>query len=233
MDEATFNWSNFYGEFATTLLEYKNDRKNFISKLKSIYEEIGMKLPKMESDREIFDIDPFTVFGLFNKGIKDENRKRILGEIARQFNLKNEVPSSFDGIPLVDNRRVAFFNFAEERGENDINNLWEVFESAIRYADNPTQGNKLKIESTYNNVIKQKGIQWNITMGLYWIRPNTYINLDSKNREFIIKQKILPEQFIKEVNQFKNVPNGEQYIQLPLRAFPKILGISSRLVDAS
>ena len=51
-------------------------------------------------------------------------------------------------------------------------------------------------------------------MGLYWIRPNTYINLDSKNREFIIKQKILPEQFIKEVNQFKNVPNGEQYIQL-------------------
>ena len=110
--------------------------------------------------------------------------------------------------------RSTFFNFAEERGENDINNLWEVFESAIRYADNPTQGNKLKIESTYNNVIKQKGIQWNITMGLYWIRPNTYINLDSKNREFIIKQKILPEQFIKEVNQFKNVPNGEQYIQL-------------------
>ena len=214
MNEATFIWNEIYEEFATKLLEYKNDRKNFISKLKSIYEEIGMKLPKMESDREIFDIDPFTVFGLFNKGITDDNRKRILGEIAKQFNLKNKVPFSFEGIPLVNNLRSTFFNFAEERGENDINNLWEVFESAIRYADNPTQGNKLKIESTYNNVIKQKGIQWNITMGLYWIRPNTYINLDSKNREFIIKQKILPEQFIKEVNQFKNVPNGEQYIQL-------------------
>ena len=214
MDEATFNWSNFYGEFATTLLEYKNDRKGLISKLKSAYEEIDMKLSKMESNGEILDIDPFTIFGLFNKGITDDNRKRILGEIAKQFNLKNKVPFSFEGIPLVNNLRSTFFNFAEERGENDINNLWEVFESAIRYADNPTQGNKLKIESTYNNVIKQKGIQWNITMGLYWIRPNTYINLDSKNREFIIKQKILPEQFIKEVNQFKNVPNGEQYIQL-------------------
>lgn len=214
MDEATFNWSNFYGEFATTLLEYKNDRKGLISKLKSAYEETGMKLPKMESNGEILDIDPFTIFGLFNKGITDDNLKRILGEIAKQFNLKNKVPFSFEGIPLVNNLRSTFFNFAEERGENDINNLWEVFESAIRYADNPTQGNKLKIESTYNNVIKQKGIQWNITMGLYWIRPNTYINLDSKNREFIIKQKILPQQFIKEVNQFKNVPNGEQYIQL-------------------
>ena len=214
MNEATFIWSEIYEEFATKLLEYKNDRKNLISKLQNVYEEIDMKLPKMESNGEILDIDPFTIFGLFNKGITDDNRKRILGEIAKQFNLKNKLPSSFDGIPLVNNLSAAFFNFAEERGENDINNLWEVFESAIRYADNPTQGNKLKIESTYNNVIKQKGIQWNITMGLYWIRPNTYINLDSKNREFIIKQKILPQQFIKEVNQFKNVPNGEQYIQL-------------------
>ena len=214
MNEATFIWSEIYEEFATKLLEYKNDRKNLISKLQNVYEEIGMKLPKMESNGEILDIDPFTIFGLFNKGITDDNRKRILGEIAKQFNLKNKVPFSFEGIPLVNNLRSTFFNFAEERGENDINNLWEVFESAIRYADNPTQGNKLKIESTYNNVIKQKGIQWNVTMGLYWIRPNTYINLDSKNREFIIKQKILPQQFIKEVNQFKNVPNGEQYIQL-------------------
>lgn len=214
MNEAIFIWSEIYEEFATKLLEYKNDRKNLISKLQNVYEEIDMKLSKMESNGEILDIDPFTIFGLFNKGITDDNRKRILGEIAKQFNLKNKVPFSFEGIPLVNNLRSTFFNFAEERGENDINNLWEVFESAIRYADNPTQGNKLKIESTYNNVIKQKGIQWNITMGLYWIRPNTYINLDSKNREFIIKQKILPEQFIKEVNQFKNVPNGEQYIQL-------------------
>ena len=214
MNEATFIWSEIYEEFATKLLEYKNNRKNLISKLQNVYEEIDMKLPKMESNGEILDIDPFTIFGLFNKGITDDNRKHILGEIAKQFNLKNKVPFSFEGIPLVNNLRSTFFNFAEERGENDINNLWEVFESAIRYADNPTQGNKLKIESTYNNVIKQKGIQWNITMGLYWIRPNTYINLDSKNREFIIKQKILPQQFIKEVNQFKNVPNGEQYIQL-------------------
>lgn len=214
MNEDTFNWSNFYEEFATTLLKYKNDRENLLSKIKSVYKEIGMKLPKMENNGEIFDIDPFTVFGLFNKGINDGNRKRILGGISSQFNLKNEIPYSFDGIPLVNNLSAAFFYFSEERGKNDINNLWEVFESAIRYADNPTQENKLKIESAYDKVIKQRGIQWNITMGLYWIRPNTYINLDSKNREFIISEKILPEQFIKEINQFKNIPNGEQYIQL-------------------
>ena len=214
MNIGIFNWGDIYEEFATRLLKYKNNRKGLISKIQNVYEEIDMKLPKMESNGKILDIYPFTIFGLFNKGITDDNRKRILGEIAKQFNLKNKVPSSFDGIPLVNNLSAAFFNFVEDRGENDINNLWEAFESAIRYADNPTQENKLKIESAYDKVIKQRGIQWNITMGLYWIRPNTYINLDSKNREFIIKQKILPQQFIKEVNQFKNVPNGEQYIQL-------------------
>ena len=156
MNEATFNWSGIYEEFATKLLEYKNDRKSLIGKLQNIYEEIGMKLPKMESDGKVLDIDPFTVFGLFNKGITINNRKRILVGIAKQFNLKNEAPSSFDGIPLVNNLSAAFFNFVEERGENDINNLWEVFEVAIRYADNPTQENKLKIQSTYDKVIKQK-----------------------------------------------------------------------------
>ena len=214
MNIGIFNWGDIYEEFATRLLKYKNNRKGLISKIQNVYEEIDMKLPKMESNGKILDIDPFTIFGLFNKGITDDNRKRILGEIAKQFNLKNKVPSSFDGIPLVNNLSAAFFNFVEDRGENDINNLWEAFESAIRYADNPTQENKLKIESAYDKVIKQRGIQWNITMGLYWIRPNTYINLDSKNREFIISEKILPEQFIKEINQFKNIPNGEQYIQL-------------------
>ncbi len=40
MNEATFNWSGIYEEFATKLLEYKNDRKNLIGKLQNIYEEI-------------------------------------------------------------------------------------------------------------------------------------------------------------------------------------------------
>ena len=90
MNEATFIWSEIYEEFATKLLEYKNDRKNLISKLQNVYEEIDMKLSKMESNGEILDIDPFTIFWLFNKGITDDNRKRILGEIAKQLNNKNK-----------------------------------------------------------------------------------------------------------------------------------------------
>ena len=95
-----------------------------------------------------------------------------------------------------------------------IDNLWDIFEAAIKYDDNPTNENKLKLEYIYDKVIRQKGIRWNITMGLYWIRPNTYINLDSKNRDFIITEKILTKELIQEINEFKTVPSGKQYMQL-------------------
>ena len=36
-------------------------------------------------------------------------------------------------------------------------------------------------------------IKWNITMGLYWVRPYTFINLDSTNRAFITEGFLLYE----------------------------------------
>ena len=52
----------------------------------------------MESDGTILDIDPFTIFGLFNKGITNDNRKLILGGIAKEFEIAEDIPSDFDGI---------------------------------------------------------------------------------------------------------------------------------------
>ena len=74
-----FKWVSFYMEFATRLLEYKTDRGSLIEKLQKVYSDIGMKLPKLEKDNIPKDIDPFTIFGLFNKGITDANRVSILG----------------------------------------------------------------------------------------------------------------------------------------------------------
>ena len=87
MDTNKLTWVEFYTEFATRLLSYKNDHKNLIAKLQKVYQEIEMKFPKMESDGTILDIDPFTIFGLFNKGITNDNRKLILGGIAKEFEI--------------------------------------------------------------------------------------------------------------------------------------------------
>ena len=80
-----FKWMAFYSEFATTLLQYVKDREGLIKKIKEIYIRANMKLPTLEKDNNIVDIDPFTIFGLFNKGITDENRIAILKQIKSLF----------------------------------------------------------------------------------------------------------------------------------------------------
>ena len=53
------------------------------------------------------------------------------------------------------------------------------------YADK--QDNEGDFAEAFDLVVSQKGVSWNITMGLYWIRPLTYINLDARNRKLLEK----------------------------------------------
>ena len=136
---SSFAWIDFYTEFATSLLNYANDRKSLIEKTKQIYINAKMKLPTLERENNIVDIDPFTVFGLFNKGITNNNRIVILNQIKELFDISAEVPSNFDGIPVLNNMSATFYYFSGERNANDIDNLWDLFKAAISYAD--TQDN--------------------------------------------------------------------------------------------
>ena len=71
-------WAGFYSRLADKLLTFKDDRRSLTNKLLSLYEGVDMKLPKLDSSSTPADIDPYTVFGLFNKGISDTNRKKIV-----------------------------------------------------------------------------------------------------------------------------------------------------------
>ena len=103
-----FEWINFYSEFATKLLEFKNNRAELIVDIQSAYSAINMKLPKLEREDSIIDIDPFSVFGLFNKGITNANRIAILESFATVFNIKSKVPNNFDGIPVLNNLKATY-----------------------------------------------------------------------------------------------------------------------------
>ena len=211
-----FKWANFYMEFATKLLEYRKDRSVLIAKLQSVYSKIGMKLPKLEKDNVPKDIDPFTVFGLFNKGITDTNRITILGGIALEFGITAEIPDDFSGIPVLNNMMATFYAFEgdERRKDDDIDNLWKVFEAAINFADTDTQENRSLFMSAYDQVKSQFAIRWNLTMGLYWIRPYTYINMDSRNREFMSNPDNISANVVAEMKSMKSVPTAEKYLSI-------------------
>ena len=209
-----FQWTSFYMELASALLKYKNNRSELIGILKTIFSDAEMNFPFKEKGKEVYeDICPFTVFGSFNKGITNANRIALLEQFAKQFSIKAAVPTEFDGIPVVMNLSAWFFAYKENRGEHDIDNLWELLEKAIAYSDEASADNKNAFITAYDTVSKQKMIKWNITMGLYWVRPYTFINLDSKNRVFITDVDNMPHYFttiFSDIN--KGIPDGTSYL---------------------
>ncbi len=211
-----YQWVNFYSELADALLPYKNDRQALMSILKKIYSEVGMNYPfKERGETDYDDICPFTTFSAFNKGIKDKNRIALLKQFATHFSLKEDVPVEFDGIPVTMNLSSSFFAYKENRGEHDIDNLWNLFEKALSYSKDSSETNRAEFINAYDTVIKQKQVKWNITMGLYWIRPNTFINLDSTNRAFVQNSANLSDDFAEIFKNLDNgVPSGEEYISM-------------------
>lgn len=208
-----FEWIDFYSEFATKLLSFKKDRKLLIDKISAVYAAIDMKVPKLESGDVIIDIDPFTVFGLFNKGITNANRITIIGSIAKEFDIKAMVPKNFDGIPVLNNLKATFYRFKDDRKKDDIDNLWNVFEAALALADEDSEENRAEFSKWYDLVHDQSGIRWNLTMGLYWVRPYCFINLDSRNRWYITNVENMPAEFVETVKtKINKLPKAADYL---------------------
>ena len=212
--KADFKWVDFYMELASALLKYKNNRSELIEILKTIFADAGMNYPFKEKGKEMYeDICPFTIFGSFNKGITNANRIALLEQFAKQFSITATVPTEFDGIPVVMNLSAWFFAYKENRGEHDIDNLWDLLEKAIAYSDEASVDNKNAFITVYDRVTKQKNIKWNITMGLYWVRPYTFINLDSTNRAFITDVDNMPHYFTTIFSAInKGLPDGTSYL---------------------
>ena len=215
MDGQTkFIWADFYQEFADKLLLYINNRQELIVKVKQMFDITGINMPLLESDNQIVDIDPFTVFGLFNKGLTDANRTAILQAFSGMFHIKAEVPLRFDGIPVLNPMKATFYGFMGDREENDIDNLWSMFDAALHLAQqDDTEARKL-FSDAFDQVITQKCVRWNITMGLYWIRPHYYLSLDSRNREYLGDSSKFSFSENATVAKLKTVPKAKEYLAI-------------------
>ena len=215
MDQIKFEWPEFYIELANKVLSYKDKRIELLQILYDSFESLDVKYPFVENDgKNLGDICPFTVFGAFNKGISTKNRIIFLNQLRTRFDMVSRVPDAFDGVPLVNNMKAWFFSSKSERKPDDISNLWNVFEAGIAYADNPTNVSKSALMLSYEKVRHQQGIKWNITMGLFWIRPYTYINLDDKNRKYLLDENNGFSQLIEKITNLKQVPTAKAYLEL-------------------
>lgn len=191
--EQRFLWTRFYEAFADKLLLYRDKRDEL---LKGIYaiasnaENLTYLHDKSEDGTitNLQDICPFTVMGMFNRGITNDKRKNIAQQLATFLEVEEAIPESFEGIPLLHGLKSHFFGFLDKRQDDDINNLWEMFAQAIYFSDSNDTGARSKFMTAYDNVAQQYIIGWNLTMGLYWIRPWTFQTLDGYSRNYIEKK---------------------------------------------
>lgn len=201
-EQSRFNWTNFYEAFAVQLLKYRNRREELVAGIHKISEKIAvMSVLNDEYEEDIKggplkDICPFTVFALFNRGLTDENRQKIAKELSELIGVSEPIPTSFDGIPVVNNQSTWFFGYSYKRQPDDIDNLWEVFARAISLADQSDEGDSEDIvndfSNAYDKAMQVHGVGWNLTMGLYWIRPWTFLTLDGQSKRYIIHKLNIP-----------------------------------------
>ena len=215
-NENKYDWVDFYKELASKLLQYKNDRHSLVDIVNNIYQTNDINLPTLDRNGQFNDIDPFTFFGLFNKGSMTHiNRMKIIRSIAERFHMTTPVPTSFQGIPCVNNQNATFYAFSPERGENDINDLWGLFETAISYSDNPSPENKDRLSSFFDLVINKKfNGNAKITMGLFWIGPETYLNLDKTNIKYIYDSGKIPESITSTLPPIEQKMSAREYFSI-------------------
>ncbi|RGN67550.1 GTPase [Streptococcus anginosus] len=210
-----FLWVDFYQEFAKKLVDYKDNRAELIKRVKEIYNLTGFSMPTLEKENNLVDIDPFTVFGLFNKRITDRNRARILDTVAKLFDLKSKAPISFNGLPVLNNQNATYYRFVDERNDEDIDDLWSLFISAIEYDKDPISENKKKVSHYFDIVNNKKGNgNSKITMGLYWIAPNSFLNLDSRNQWYIFESGKFPSEILNGIERLDSKMSSSNYFKI-------------------
>ncbi len=189
-EDQRFLWTQFYQAIADRILDFKDNREELLRAIYSIADK-GGGLSHLHEDYSnggsgpLKDICPFTVMGIFNRGLGDENRIRIASELADFLGVSEPIPKTFDGIPILNNLSSLFFSFEVDREPGTIDTLWEVFEKAIIYASQNDLESRSNFLRAYDKTASLARVGWNLTMGLYWIRPWTFLTLDTRSREYI------------------------------------------------
>jgi 5-methylcytosine-specific restriction protein B len=186
MTTGSFNWIPFYQELAKKLLEYRDRQGELIQFLEGLRTK-GMVITPLE-DKDaagkrflLEEMDPFTFFGVFNRGTTHEGRRLILREIRAYFHIEAETPTDFGGVPVVYNMASWFISYKADRGLEETSFWWQLFELAL--GPNPLQNRDFQL--AFDKALKIPGIKINLTMGLFWIRPEVFLTLDGTMRDYL------------------------------------------------
>lgn len=223
-----FSWVHFYEAIADNLLIYldKSKRSTLIEFVNQLATEFKLSYLL---DKGLQDICPFTALGTFNRHIKETTRREIAKKWAEFLNIEESVPNSFEGIPLLNNQLSWFFTNSENQ-QQEIDNLWEFYATALKFS-NADENYQDEFEQKFDLIMSQPYCSWQLTNGLFWIRPHAYVVLDKVSKTYLTDELGL----IKDKRLSKGHFNGNDYLKLldnlavrfnedyfPIHSFPEL-----------
>jgi 5-methylcytosine-specific restriction enzyme B len=186
MAHNTFGWIPFYESLATKLAGYELRQTELIAYLEGLRAQ-GLAITPL-NDRNasgerflVTEIDPFTFIGVGNRGVTNEKRIRIFAEFAKFFGIGEPVPTAFAGLPIMNNQNSWIMPWQADRERTDIETLWEVFRLAL----GPDPLSNAAFGAAFDRALRIHNVNFNLTIGLFWARPRTFLALDRNTRQFL------------------------------------------------
>ncbi|EKT76868.1 ATPase [Rhodococcus opacus M213] len=189
---ADFSWMPFYSELADSLVPYRNRRDELLERIWDAAKRSGSErlFRYLQTDHRLdgtigplTDIDPFTVYGPFNRGITDANRAQIAAAYRAALDITTPAPVAFDGIPVVNNMNSWFIRWEVDRADDAVDILWDLFEAELAYAESRSEPNRERLITAFDAAAT--GQTRMLTMGAYWVRPETFTAFDGVNVNFL------------------------------------------------
>jgi len=188
VDKETYTWIPFYEEFADILRGYRDRQKYLIEFLEELRGKGLTITPLQEKNSEgkeslLTEIDPFTFYGVFTRDIKQKTRIAIMEGVKGRFGIKADVPTDLTSIPKLIMQPWFFPSPLTSKREKDhIEKLWHLYELAL----GKDTLNDDKFADAFNEVLRLREVGKSmLTMGLFWIRPNVFLNLNGPVRRYL------------------------------------------------
>lgn len=167
--ETKFTWIDTYTAIAQKLLTMRNDEETLL--------RICKDYANVEDENRM---DPFTFMSLFNRLKSYDSRTKVINSILDRLDIRSTIPTDYAGVPTSNSLRWRYMDGMD----SSIEEKWDFFEEAMAYS--PEDEDHTRFISMFNRVLAQKNIGFaNLTMALFWSRPDTFVAFDAPNRNYL------------------------------------------------
>lgn len=176
--DTQFTWIPFFQEFAKKLLPYRNNIQPLLDFIYTLKDNKGTSVTSYIKDHEgkrVPNIDPFSVVAIFCRRTLWNTRIKICTDFKQFLGMQSEVPTDFEGIPVLNPMRSFYFDWDDW---SKIDPLWDLFEKIVAGQS---------CEQELDRVLKAGQPIGMLTMAFYWIDAYSFIALDSTNKEYLKK----------------------------------------------